>query len=178
MGLSVYPPSSGVTTSDLITVPRGTYIAATSTASSNISFTNIPQTYRALRLYVYVTSTAGTVRVRMNNNTSFNHTIFHQGNIASTPTALRYNNSDGFIMPSNDAGSDVIFYMEIQNYTQTNELKPVVGNVFSSGISGQGTFMFNGVWPGLAAITGINIVNSQGNTVTPTEYGVNLYGVK
>lgn len=178
MGLSVYPPSSGVTTSDLITVPQGTYIGATSTTSSNISFSNIPQTYRALRLYWYVRPVqAGSVRIRLNNDTSFTYTLLSLGWVGGSGSVTRVNNTDGFVMPGQQVNSDSVGWIEIQNYNKTNELKPIVGVAYGQDSSSRG-FNLDGVWPALAAVTGINLVHSSGDVMQPLEFNVNVYGVK
>ena len=132
MGINTYP-SSGITTSDLITLPQWTLLGSYTTngAVSTITISSIPGTYRTLRLVApYVTGTAfayGYLRV---NGVSTQ--IYQKYAMSESSNVIAINlSSDTLLYTNNNAGTNNFgFTLDIENYSSSTEYKYLKGESY------------------------------------------------
>jgi hypothetical protein len=106
MGLSVYPPSGGITTSDLITEPNWTLVTsiASQTGAGSISFTSLSgyKRYRILIGMMRPTSGSAFMGLRFNSDDTQKYYMYSKreysnqtqnGYVGNTSTNIELNNS-------------------------------------------------------------------------------------
>ena len=141
------------------------------TATTSITFSNIPSTYRALRLVFSgaVTAAVGwsTAGIRFNGDATSNYyhqltsTVYTSTSIGSWSGA----STGGSAANSSYSGNDFIIY----DYTSTTRRKLIVGlgvsdtSTTSTPVAGAG-FYYN-LWGGNAAITSITLLDFNGYTL-------------
>jgi hypothetical protein len=181
MGIATLGGSSGLTTSDLVAYPGYTLINSwNGSSATTVTFSDIPQTYRGIKL-VYTSLELSTtyLRLRPNNNTGSlyafaSHTIANGqtgGYNASTNDSIHLN----VFNTTNLAG-----FIEFQNYTSTTAYKSFSSEAayFSSGY-GYCRDVMTGVFGSTSAITSLTIFpNSSNIQESGTASGIYLFGLK
>jgi hypothetical protein len=154
------------------------------TATANIEFDNIPQTYKHLQVRLVGRSSFAAnfdnLAFYLNNNTASNyatHALFGNG---SSVTSNAFTSEARLFFPtlftaaSNTANAfqggviDILDYSSTTKNTTTRALTGVAA-------SGPAICLISGLWNNTAAVTRINFENS-GNFVTGTRFS--LYGIR
>lgn len=154
------------------------------TATGNVNFSSIPQTYTDLILVIQPHWNGGTAyntqfRLNTDSGSNYSATVL-TGNGASASSSRNSNMTAGFIdsnaNPSTTAGATTQI-MQIMNYSNTTTNKTVI---VRANKASTGTDLIVNLWRSTAAITAVNLwtdINSRRN-----DYGVGstftLYGVK
>ena len=184
--------ATGVTTSDLLTVPNWTQISYSNTPNvSTITFSSIPTTWKKLRIVAkgIYNSLNGDydANMRFNGDTSTNYGTFakYQSNSGSGSYPLQPNTSNFFTSTielkygtasnafSGQRGTD--WDIEIDNFNTT--VKTVKGSTWLRDGNGYHTyFEIYGSWKSSSAttITSITLTN-QGNNFAATSGGAGIY---
>lgn len=159
-----------------------------STSVSNITFNDIPQTYKHLQLRLIgrtnVSSTNGGVRIAMNADaTSANYRSHYlQGNGASISSGTSTGSTAGIqdmasITGNNATASDFgVAVIDILDYTNTNKYK-TVRSLSGQDNNGSGALtLASGMWMSTDAVVSLILEGNGSNFVQYTR--VSLYGIK
>ena len=152
-----------------------------SSATSSITFSSIPSTYKHLQVRAFVRgTTGGRLQMRYNGDTGSNyalHTIIGGGSTAfatsvtsTTTMQLSYTDGDPNIFCAN--------VVDIFDYTNTNKYKTMRalgGYDKNTATSGEASF-WSGLWMNTAAVSSITFFYSSGNLDQYSHFG--LYGIK
>lgn len=143
-------------------------------AVNSVTFSNIPNTYRDLRLVVNSASTTFYPVIRLNGDTGANYsgmTVEGTGAAASSanPNGITYikaYDNNGFFQPGN-------YIFEIFDYSQTDKHKTTLGRLNEAGA---GVTMAVFRWSNTAAVTSVQIFGNAGNNFA-TGDTFNLFGI-
>jgi hypothetical protein len=148
-------------------------------ATSTITFSNIPNTYKHLQIrYMTLTGTAtNDLRMRFNSDTGSNY-VWHQlqGNGATAASAANLSQTliaIGLVGGTANPGVGVV---DILDYANTNKFKTTRA---LAGIdqNGSGVIMFwSGLWQNTSPVNSITFDSASGNFNTNTR--ISLYGIK
>jgi len=157
-------------------------------STSDVSFTNIPQTYTHLQLRVFARTSRSdasvdTVYFRFNGDTGNNynvHTLSGAGG-GGSPTSAYYGSPTvlwgAFNTPTSTATANRFSasIIDIFDYTNTSKLK-TTRTFGGNDMNGSGSIdFFSGLWRNTAAITSIRLF-AEGNFVSGSH--IALYGIK
>lgn len=151
-------------------------ITVSTSNSTSIAFTNIPQTYTDLVIIFSGSATTGNFYVRVNSDTS---TIYSQSDIRGTGSVAGSSRETGqsqvyigdFISDPISTISNAV--MHFNNYSNTTTFKTFI---LRGNNAAKFTGLTVGLWRSTAAITGISIHSSGANL--NTDVTANLYGIK
>jgi hypothetical protein len=162
-------------------LPTPTYTAlATVTlasATSSVTFSSIPATYRDLILVVNGQFTTATgLGIRLNGDTGANYPLIVLDNDGGTPRSATDSSATSFYGSWSGTTSGTRYNNELQlmDYSATNKHKTALwrnGYTDNSGISRVSAFA--GRWANTAAVTSINIFATNMNT----GFTFSLYGI-
>jgi hypothetical protein len=154
-----------------------------SSAAIGYTFTSIPQTYTDLQIVwsAKETQTAGDARMQFNGDTTSGNYIWSRFLMADgVPETYNYtvgNSTDATWISQNSL--NVNYYqagvIDIFNYTNTNMFKNVFAKI-GSGYANQTVQCFMNCWKSTAAITSLNIFDTNYNFDIGTT--ITLYGIK
>lgn len=158
-----------------------------STATSTVTFSNIPQTYSHLELRSYAANSATNnqyIKIVFNSDTNANYAEHHLSGNGSTVTAggnASYNNGGfywGMGLPgtalSNVFGAGVT---TILDYANTNKYKTVRSLDGFDGNGSGGVEIVSSLWQSTSAITSITLTVNGSNNFQPYSQ-LSLYGIK
>lgn len=200
MGSNVYPASSGITTSDLITQPQwvllGSY--ANTSGATTMSVNSIPPTYRSLRVIgigVGIPSGGTGTQIFVKVNANSGTTIYGAtGLIWRSESATPYwtpnsNFSSGYQLMNTgytvSAGNYIGFEMIIDNYSTTDKKPFRLESYYSStaGGSNRAKDETRGIFHLSSAITSLDFGDYNGytnnlNTFNTSTAGIYVFGAK
>jgi hypothetical protein len=155
--------------------------------AADITFTNIPQTFRTLALHAVSRSdraaTQDSLGCRLNGDSAANYDRFwlqvNNGAVPTTEalaqTSIIFGQCTGNTAPANLASSTIVYFLE---YARTVWEKPLLFHAVNKRgvVSGDISLWFGtGYWRSTAAITDIQIYALAGNLMTDTV--VTLWGL-
>lgn len=152
--------------------------------TNNITFNDIPQTYKHLQIRCIwlhsVVDVAAIIRFNSDNSANYTQHIL-RGN-GSTVSASANTTSDGItgtsvtIQASTNAGSVGASIIDILDYTNTNKNK-TVRTLAGQDVNGAGNIrLYSGLWINTNAISSISIVPNSGSLNQYSRFS--LYGIK
>jgi hypothetical protein len=164
-------------------------------ATGNVTFSSIPQTYSSLQIRAITKDTSTTlygptsayVYLRFNGTASgyMNHSLYGNGSSAVAYAGTTSNSIielPGTYMSSNATYANMFstFIIDIHDYASTTKNK-TVRMIAGNDANGNGTTnavvsLNSGLWNNTAAITSINLYSAAGNYATGTTFA--LYGIK
>ena len=156
--------------------PISTYTATGNI--SNLTLSNIPQTYTDLVLITNVSGNDGAICIRFNSDSGSNYSSTMVRGNGSAASSGRATNGTYIGSTSNlsvTAGSLQTAIWNIQNYSNTTTNKTVL---FRDGMATHITGATVGLWRNTAAITSVSLSPEFGVNVFYTGSTFTLYGVK
>jgi hypothetical protein len=148
--------------------------------ASNITFSNIPNTYEHLQLRCIAKGTTGSIQVnsRFNSDTGSNYTEHDLLGDGSSVSAYGAGNITWIPLGgvATAANTFAAYIIDILDYDNTSKYKTVRAlRGFDSNGSGN-VGLFSGLWRNTAAITQIDLIANTGNFTQYSQFA--LYGVK
>lgn len=154
-------------------------------ASTSITFSSIPSTYKALQLRIFANTTAGTGNgsLRFNGDSTTGNYAHHQlettGNLYANGASNDNNISAAIYC---NAGPNLYYgvsIIDIIDYSSTSKLKTVsiFGGQSTQGTDGLRVLSNSGLWKSTAAINSLTIFFPAGRNIT-TNSRFALYGIK
>lgn len=150
-------------------------------ATSTITFSNIPQTYTHLQFrFLAGGSTAADAYIRFNNDSAANY-FYHQLRAnGPTPQAYAYTTQNQMSITTNIGQSSTLFntgVCDLLDYTSTNKNK-TLRSLTGYDLNGSGEVVFlSGAWNNSStAISRIDLIMSTGTFRVDTQFS--LYGIK
>lgn len=148
-------------------------------ASSNVTFSSIPQTYTDLVLVTSIKNASTGLegyRIQVNNDTGTNYSETYMHGDGSSASSSRITNNNGMNngLSSSSSGSEYSINMNnFFNYTNTTSYKTVLSTIHAAT---NGPWLNVSVWRNTSAITSIKIANQSGNNFG-TGSTFTLYGI-
>lgn len=148
--------------------------------SSSVTFSNIPQTYRDLRLVVSVkhTNASRYTTFRINSDSGSNYSAVQMFGNGSTAQSANYSNGGQFVLANNYFESSSEFTvgtLDFLDYSATDKHKTLL---WRSGLAGTVVNASSGRWASASAITTIFLDSTAGGSNTFVAGSTfTLYGV-
>ena len=159
------------------------------TATSTVTFSSIPSTYKHLQLRLVTRNTSSNnynawFQMQINGDTGANyseHALTGNGSSATAFGAASNASIDAWVNPGSDAGAGIFgaSIIDILDYTNTNKYKTIrVLNGADVNVSTTriGMQLFSAAWLNTNAITSITFNGANGNFDTNSKFA--LYGIK
>lgn len=181
MAVSNLVTTGGLSTSDLVAYPAYTLIDSwNGSSATTVTFSSIPQTYRALKLiYTGIELSTTFLKARPNNNSGSLYAYFIH-TTATGQTAGYYAVTNDAIQLNDFNTGNVTGSLEFPNYTSTTAYKTYSAEAiyFASGY-GYCKDAITGVFGSTSAITSLTIFPNTSNIQeSGTASGIYLFGLK
>jgi len=159
--------------------------------SSTITFSSIPSTYKHLQIRAIdrnsrsLNGMGGSIRIKFNSDATSGNYYGHRmlGEPTSVYASAYTGNSDGALIGesmSNSATGGIFSanIIDILDYANTNKYKTVrtLGGGNTNTTSGDGVFLYSGLWQSTSAINTITLTVNPYNWVENSSFA--LYGIK
>lgn len=183
--LGIWASSKAVATPDTGAMFPLQVITVGPTAVSDVTFTNIPNTYAHLQIRAQLRLTLATTDdnsyIQFNSDTGNNystHSLYGSGSAAAATATSTTNNILAFRSSGANSSANIfgVGVFDILDYANTNKYK-TTRNLTGHDQNGSGFIFFNsGLWQNTNAITSIKITPANGNFAQYSQFA--LYAVK